>query len=81
MALQYIPDFIYDAGTTGYGDLLLNLSTVLEKLERGQIIEVISFDPNAKEYLPAWCNGHNHTLLDHKNFGSTSHYFIEKYVG
>ncbi|MEH7502032.1 sulfurtransferase TusA family protein [Neobacillus drentensis] len=78
MALQYIPDFIYDAGPTGYGELILNLLISMKKLERGQIIEVISYDPGAKEDLPAWCRMQNFPLLDRKNFGNTIHYFIEK---
>lgn len=78
MALQYIPDFIYDAGPTRYGELIINLLKTFEKLERGQIIEVISYDHGTKEDLPVWCKMQNYPLLDHKNFGNTSHYFIEK---
>lgn len=79
MALQYIPDFIYDAGLIDYGELIMNLIKTMNDMERGQIIEVISYNPSAKKDLPAWCNLQNYLLLDQKNFGSTSHYFIEKY--
>ncbi|WP_066067517.1 sulfurtransferase TusA family protein [Neobacillus soli] len=78
MAVQYIPDFIYDAGPTGCGELIMNLFLTMKRMESGQIIEVISYDPGAREDLPAWCRMQQHTLHDRKDFGKTSHYFIEK---
>jgi tRNA 2-thiouridine synthesizing protein A len=78
LTLQFIPDFTYDAGPTGCGELIMNLFLTMKKLERGQMIEVISYDPGAREDLPAWCRMQNHTLLERKDFGKTSHYYIEK---
>ena len=78
MTLQYIPDLIYDAGPSGFAELIMNLLLKMKNLERGQIIEVITYDPSAIEDLLAWCRMQNYTLLDHKNFGSSSYYYIEK---
>lgn len=78
MSLQYIPDHIYDAGPTGCGELIMNLFITMKKLNSGQIIEVISYDPGAREDIPAWCRMQKHTLLDRKDFGKISYYYIEK---
>ncbi|MFJ7728090.1 sulfurtransferase TusA family protein [Neobacillus sp. NPDC097160] len=76
--MSYEPDFLYDAGPTGCGELIMNLFLTMKKLESGQIIEVISYDPGAREDLPAWCRMQKHTLLERSDSGKTSHYFIEK---
>jgi tRNA 2-thiouridine synthesizing protein A len=78
VSLQYVPDHIYDAGSTGFSDLIMNLSNNMKKLTRGQIIEVISNDPGVRESLPSWCKNKLHTLLDRKDFGKISYYYIEK---
>jgi tRNA 2-thiouridine synthesizing protein A len=78
MSYQYVPDWIYDAGPTGCGELIMNLFLQMKKLDRGHIIEVISYDPGAREDLPAWCRMQNHTLLERKDFGRISYYYIEK---
>ena len=78
MSLQYIPDVIYDAGQTGVGELVDRLFSKLEKLNSGQIIEVISNVPFVSEDLPTWIKIQNHTLLDRKDFGGISYYYIEK---
>jgi tRNA 2-thiouridine synthesizing protein A len=78
LVLQNIPNFTYDAGPTGCGELIMNLFLTMKKLESGQIIEVISYDPGAREDLPAWCRMQKHTLLTRNDFGKTSHYYIEK---
>lgn len=78
MPLQHIPNLIYDAGPTGCGELLMNLFLMMKKMDRGQIIEVISYDPGAREDLPAWCRMQKHILLKRKDLGEISYYYIEK---
>ncbi len=78
MSLHYVPDLVYDAGPTGCGELIMNLFLTMKKMETGQIMEVISYDPGAREDLPAWCRMRKHRLLDRHDFGNISHYFIEK---
>ncbi len=75
---QYNPDLTYDAGPTGCGELIMNLFLTMRKMEKGQIIEVVSYDPGAREDLPSWCRMQHHTLLERQDEGKTSHYFIEK---
>jgi tRNA 2-thiouridine synthesizing protein A len=76
--LQIKPDFTYDAGPTGCGELIMNLFLTMKKLEKGNIVEVISYDPGAREDLPAWCRMQKHILLHQHLIGKVSHYFIEK---
>lgn len=54
MEREYEPDLVYDAGPTGCGELIMNLFLTMKKMEQGQIIKVISYDPGAREDLPAW---------------------------
>lgn len=75
---QYTPDLTYDAGPAGCGELIMNLFLTMKKMDKGQIIEVISYDPGAREDLPAWCRMQNHTLLDRRDKGKISHFFIKK---
>nr|WP_285889574.1 sulfurtransferase TusA family protein [Neobacillus niacini] len=56
----------------------MNLFLMMKKLNSSQIIEVISYDPGAREDIPAWCRMQKHTLLDRKDFGKISYYYIEK---
>lgn len=76
--MSYKPDFRYDAGPTGCGELIMNLFLTMKKMDKGQMIEVISYDPGAREDLPAWCRMQQHRLIERRDFGKTSHYYIEK---
>jgi tRNA 2-thiouridine synthesizing protein A len=78
MTNQYVPDLIYDAGPTGCGELIMNLFLMVKKMERGQIIEVTSYDKGAREDIPAWCRLQNHKLLERKDLGEVSYYYIAK---
>ncbi|MGJ7922816.1 sulfurtransferase TusA family protein [Neobacillus sp. LXY-4] len=78
MSSQYEPDLTYDAGPTGCGELIMNLFLTMKKMDMGQIIEVVSYDPGAREDLPAWCRMQKHILLARQDEGKISHYYIEK---
>lgn len=78
MGKQYVPVKTYDAGPTGCGELIMNLFLTMKKMNRGEIIEVISYDPGAREDIPAWCRLQNHELLERNDDGNISHYFIKK---
>lgn len=78
MSHTFKPDKIYDAGPTGCGELIMNLFLTMKKMNSGEIIEVISYDPGAREDLPAWCRMQKHFLLQRQDEGKISHYFIEK---
>ena len=71
-------DVTYDAGPTGCGELIMNLFLTMRKMGEGEIIKVISYDPGAREDLPAWCRMQHHTLLSRLDEGNISHYFIKK---
>ena len=78
MGQQYIPVMTYDAGPTGCGELIMNLFLNMKKMNSGEIIEVISYDPGAREDIPAWCRLQKHHLLQRDDVGNNSHYFIKK---
>jgi tRNA 2-thiouridine synthesizing protein A len=78
MSLQYVPDVIYDACQTGEKEVVGLLLLEMEKLISGQIIEVISNEPMVREDLQAWVRINKHTMVDQKDFGEISYYYIEK---
>ncbi|WHX99711.1 sulfurtransferase TusA family protein [Neobacillus sp. DY30] len=78
MSLQYVPDLIYDAGKTRYEELVISLTSTMKDLNKGNILEIISTEPGLKEKLPSWCRIQTHLLLERKDFGESSYYYIEK---
>ncbi|WP_394234332.1 sulfurtransferase TusA family protein [Niallia oryzisoli] len=75
---ELVPQLTYDAGPTGCGELIMNLFLTMRKMSKGDMIEVISYDPGAREDIPAWCRLQNHILLKRVDDGNTSHYYIRK---
>lgn len=52
----------------------------LEKMEKGQILEVITTDPVSQTDLPAWCKNTGNELVSIKHDGDVAHIFIKKLV-
>ena len=71
-------DVVYDAGPTGCGELIMNLFMKMKKMDKDQVIEVKSYDPGAREDIPAWCRLQGHTLLKRLDQGKNSVYYIRK---
>ncbi|RWR05420.1 sulfurtransferase TusA family protein [Siminovitchia fortis] len=71
-------DVVYDAGPTGCGELIMNLFIKMKKMDKDQVIEVKSYDPGAREDIPAWCRLQGHTLLKRLDQGKNSVYYIRK---
>ncbi|WHY83763.1 sulfurtransferase TusA family protein [Siminovitchia fortis] len=69
---------MYDAGPTGCGELIMNLFIKMKKMDKDQVIEVKSYDPGAREDIPAWCRLQGHTLLKRLDQGKNSVYYIRK---
>lgn len=65
---------VVDAGRLGCGELLVLLHGEMGRLAPGQVLEAVTYDPGAREDLPAWCRLLGHTLLAEK----AGHYFIRK---
>lgn len=78
MTARIEPDHTYDAGPTGCGELIMNLFLTMKKMRNGQVIKVISYDPGAREDIPAWCRLQNHLLLKREDEGKVSQYYIQK---
>ncbi|RXT03591.1 sulfurtransferase TusA family protein [Ammoniphilus sp. CFH 90114] len=56
----------------------MNLFMTMKKMEPNQIIEVVSYDPGAREDIPAWCRLQGHTLLERRDVEKINHYYIQK---
>lgn len=74
----YHADIVYDAGPTGCGELIMNLFLTMKKMSPQQIIEVVSYDPGARQDIPAWCRLQGQTLLGRIDRGNINHYYIQK---
>jgi tRNA 2-thiouridine synthesizing protein A len=71
---EITPDVVVDAGRQGCGELLVLLHNEMKRLDPGQTLEAVTYDPGAREDLPAWCR-----LLGHQMLGQQEgHYFIRK---
>lgn len=58
-----MPDFEWDAGDMGCGDLVLELKRRLDRLRAGQILRVTARDAGAPADMPAWCRLTGHELV------------------
>ncbi len=67
-------DIVVDAGHLGCGELLVLLHGEMRLISPGQVLEAVTYDPGAKEDLPAWCRLLGHTLLGEQ----AGHYFIRR---
>jgi tRNA 2-thiouridine synthesizing protein A len=56
-------DVEWDAGDLGCGELVLELRTRMQALERGQVLKLVALDPGAPADLPAWCRMTGHVLV------------------
>lgn len=58
------PDAMWDFGGAGCEEgALLKLRALMGALEPGQVLEVRSTDPAAREDVPAWCRMNGHEYL------------------
>jgi tRNA 2-thiouridine synthesizing protein A len=72
-------DVVYDAGEAGCGELIMNVFLNVKKMQKGEIIHVISYDLGAKEDIPAWCRMQGHSLLEVFEEGLLiTHFIIQK---
>lgn len=65
------PDFSWDAGDMGCGELVVKLKLKLHKeLQPGDVLELTATDPGAPEDIPAWCRLTRNPLLsyDHPKY-------------
>jgi len=75
------PDLVLDVGQEGCGTLLVALRRHLGTLPLGGVLEVVGYDPGAREDLPAWCRMTRNSLLamtGDLRRGEPIHYFIRR---
>ncbi len=66
-----------DAGQASCGELLILVVRAFKCLLPGQVLEVVGYDPGAREDIPAWCRLTRNHLL-HVERCDPSRYFIQK---
>ena len=57
----------WNAGETGCGRLIVELSRTLAALDPGDLLEVTALDAGAPADLPAWCRMTGHSLISAKH--------------
>lgn len=75
------PAATLDVGHEGCGTLLVVIRKRVKELAPGEVLEVVGYDPGAKEDLPAWCRMTGNRLLAMRGDlaqGEPIHYFIER---
>lgn len=70
-----------NVGHEGCGTLLVVIRKRVNALDPGQVLEVVGYDPGAREDLPAWCRMTGNPLLAMRGDlaqGEPIHYFIQR---
>ena len=57
----------FDGGTTGCGELLLDLLLYMKRQAPGTEVTVRALDPGAPLEIPAWCRMTQHELIEAKH--------------
>ncbi|HUU76792.1 MAG TPA: sulfurtransferase TusA family protein [candidate division Zixibacteria bacterium] len=73
-----IPDFTLDARGLQCPMPILKAKKEIQKLEIGQILEVISNDPGSKEDFPRWAKRTGNELLGIFDENDFSRYFVKR---
>ena len=71
-------DVTVDMGQTGCGDLTPLIRGRMRELRSGQVLEVISEEPSAREGIPAWSRLTGNELLLTLTESGRSRFFIRK---
>ena len=72
------PDTTLDAKGLSCPMPLLKTKKAIDKIDSGQILEVISTDAASKNDIPGWCERSGHTLLGMKEESGVTRFFIKK---
>jgi tRNA 2-thiouridine synthesizing protein A len=59
---------------------ILKAKKEIQKIEVGQVLEVLSNDPGSKEDFPRWAKRTGNELVDVVDDGDFAHYFIKRKV-
>lgn len=73
-----LPDSVLEALGEGCATLTPRIRARMRQLESGQILEVVSDDPSAREGVPAWTRLTGNPLLGEAADGSRLRFFIRK---
>lgn len=76
-----IADLTLDVGHEGCGTLLVVLRQQMQALASGAVLEVVAYDPGAREDVPSWCRMTRNELVataGELGQGEPIHYFIRK---
>lgn len=72
-----VADERLDAGQSSCGELLILIFRAMQRLQPGQVLHVVGYDPGAREDIPAWCRLSRNPLLE-MELSQPAHYFIQK---
>ena len=73
-----VADTTVDMGQTGCGDLTPFIRDRIRELHSGQVLEVISEEPSAREGIPAWCRLTGNELVASFTEPARSRFLIRK---
>ncbi|MEW6221371.1 MAG: sulfurtransferase TusA family protein [Thermodesulfobacteriota bacterium] len=57
---------------------LLKTKKAMDRLESGQVLEVLGTDPGSKNDLPGWCERAGHTYLGAREEAGVFRFYIRK---
>ena len=72
------PDMTLDAKGLSCPMPLLKTKKAIDKIDSGQVLEVLGTDPGTKNDLAGWCKRSGHTLLGMKDESGFTRFFVKK---
>jgi len=57
---------------------IFNMTTEMEKIEPGEVLEMVTGDPAAVQDIPRWAKRAGHKLLKLSQVGEEYHFLIQK---
>lgn len=72
------PDMTLDTSGLNCPLPVLKTKKAIEKLQSGQILEVITTDPGAKADIPAFCSRTGHQLMETVEEGGKIIFYLKK---
>jgi tRNA 2-thiouridine synthesizing protein A len=69
---------LLDAQGEACGSVTPLIRKALSALQAGEVLEVLTHDPATRAGVPAWCRLTGHELMDSRNDGQRTRFWIRK---
>lgn len=57
---------------------MVETNKAIKGMRAGEVLLIIATDPATKMDIPSWCQRTGNTLIEHKEDGTSLHYYVRK---